>query len=182
MTTQKKSPLIFYLLINILVSAVTTLIVLWIWELANPRPELEGIIEADASAVITDQTELFHQGSENEPAIDDVGSSFENQVNDVHIRLVVGAGNLDVEYVEIINQGDKPVDLTGWQLVNQREQVFTFPTMILNSNGTIIIYSKSGINTVMELFWQSDSPIWQSGETVWLKNSNSEIITTYSIP
>jgi hypothetical protein len=72
--------------------------------------------------------------------------------------------------------------MTGWQLVDNEDQRFIFPTLILNNGGAIKVYSKNGNNTVIELYWQADAPVWQSGETVSLLDSSSDLIATYSIP
>jgi len=98
------------------------------------------------------------------------------------IRTVVGAGNLDSEYVEIYNESDGVVDLTGWQLVDEEGDRFTFPALILNIEGAIEVHSKTGEHTVIELYWQADSPIWQPGEIVKLVDAGGNIMATYSIP
>ena len=95
---------------------------------------------------------------------------------------MVGAGNLEVEYVEIYNQSNGAVDLTGWQLLNEAGQRFLFPTLILNSDGAIEVHSKAGKHTVIELYWQAGSPIWKSGEMVTLLDNVGKTMATYSIP
>jgi hypothetical protein len=72
--------------------------------------------------------------------------------------------------------------MTNWQLTDENGQIFTFPTIILNQDGEIKVLSQKGINTVIELYWQSDVPIWESGETARLLDENGSIISTYSIP
>ncbi len=84
----------------------------------------------------------------------------------IAIPTVVGAGNLEMEYVQILNQSDGAINLNGWQIQNGRGQQFTFPAMILNRDGAVEVHSKAGTNTVIELYWQSDTPIWQPGDTV----------------
>ncbi len=76
----------------------------------------------------------------------------------IAIPTVVGAGNLEMEYVQILNQSDGAINLNGWQVQNGRGQQFTFPAMILNRDGAVEVHSKAGTNTVIELYWQSDTP------------------------
>lgn len=171
---KSNSRLILYILINILISAVTTLTVLWIWEKAHPMPDPFQPIPA----TVNQNTE----GTENNSPSDIPSIDLLNENIDVIIRTVVGAGDLNVEYVEIYNQSNGAVDMTGWQLVDNEDQRFIFPTLILNSGGAIKVYSKNGNNTVIELYWQADAPVWQSGETVSLLDSSSDLIATYSIP
>ncbi len=178
---NKKSRLLFYLLLNILISAGVTLTILWIWDLIHPYPEdsttLTGTSSEQTSLSQSDQTPSDTQDQSEDSTI-----AFINENIEIDIYTIVGAGNLDVEYVEIRNQSQGPIDLTGWQLVDEKEQTFTFPALILNSGGAIKVLSKQGINTVIELYWQSDSPIWQSGETARLLNAVGETIITYAIP
>ena len=175
---KKSSPLLRLILLNIFISTVTTLTVLWLWERAHPRPEI-GVVTENV------ETRLNLTPLSEEPTTDsitDLDLVFTNEDITINIRTIVGAGNLDVEYVEIVNQGENPANLTDWQLVDEADNAFTFPTLILNSGGALKIFSKAGSNTVIELYWQSDVPIWQPGETASLLNTDGEVVTSYSIP
>jgi len=178
---RKNARIFVYILLNIFISAATVLLVLWIWEQVHPTPRLE-------------QEGAFIPGAESDPAdtndrtpVEQRGDpsstlSFVTDEVQVTIHTIVGPGNLDVEYVEIRNQSQGPIDMTNWQLTDQDGNVFVFPTLILNQGGAIKVLSKAGNNTVIELYWQSDTSIWQSGETASLLNADGEIIATYSIP
>lgn len=174
---RKFSHLFIFILVNILIAAITTLTVLWLWERAHPRPEVSQIGNASETTVDLTQ-EVLHE--DISPVVSEMDLANENiQIN---IRTIVGAGNLAVEYVEIVNQGQNPADLTDWKLIDEEGQQFTFPALILNSGGAIKVLSKTGTNTVIELYWQRDSPVWQPGETAHLLNPADEIITSYLIP
>lgn len=178
---KNSTRLITIIIINIIISAVTTLTVLWLWDLAHPRPSViqpTGPAAAENSA-LSEQEEAPNTEIEPslEPAIEYASSNTQ-----VTIRVIVGAGNLEVEYVEILNESAEAVDLTGWLLVDENGHQFTFPALILNGGGAIKVLSKTGDNTVIELYWQADAPIWQSGETATLLNAGGETIATYSLP
>lgn len=175
---RNRSRLIGFVLLNILVSAVTTLTVLWAWERAHPRPELGVVSEGSNS---TQTTLIAPEYLDHDSSLDPI-VEINNEDILVKIRAIVGAGDLALEYVEIINQGENPANLTAWQLVDENGHTFTFPALILNSGGAIKILSRTGTDTVIELYWQSDEPLWQSGETARLFNAVGELITTYSIP
>jgi hypothetical protein len=171
----KRSRILLFILLNIIVSAATTLSVLWIWERAHPRPEVRT---TGSESAPSPNAEIPGAAPDQaEPAVE-----FSNQDINIDIRTIVGAGDLAVEYVEIINRGDNPADLTAWQLRDENENEFTFPALILNSSGAIKVLSKTGTNTVIELYWQADTPIWQSGETARLINTAGELMASYSIP
>lgn len=170
----KSTRAMLFVLVNIIVSVGVTLTVLFLWERAHPRPEV--ILPGSQADIANDPV-----GPDQEPAIEPI-TPFNNDDITINIRTIVGAGDLSVEYVEIINQGQNPADLTAWQLVDESGQQFTFPALILNSGGAIKVLSRAGTNTVIELYWQSDAPIWQPGETARLLNASSEIVTSYTIP
>ena len=173
---MKKNPkLLSYILLNILISAATTLTVLLIWQAVHPLPKPTAFIADDPNP--NSNPEISSTLAENVPTMD-----FVNENISLIIRTVVGAGNLDMEYVEILNQSDGAVDLTNWQLVSDQGSRFTFPALILNQGGAVEVHSKSGINTVIELYWQADTPLWQPGATVTLLDAAGETQATYSIP
>jgi len=178
---KNSTRLITIIFINIIISAVTTLTVLWLWDLTHPLPLVNqptGSPAAENSA-ITQQDEV--PNTEIEPSLEPA-IEFASSNTQVTIRIIVGAGNLDVEYVEILNESEEAVDLSGWLIMDENGHQFTFPALILNSGGAIKVLSKAGTNTVIELFWQAETPIWQSGETASLLNDAGESISTYSIP
>ncbi len=176
---KKKPHLFIFILVNIFVSALTTLGVIFLWERAHPRAAANN--ENNAEIISQTDNEAPRQDQENpEPAL----TLVEDDLS-ITIYAVVGAGNLDAEYVEIRNLSSGAVDPAGWQLVDEDGHSFTFPSSpswVLNSGGAVKILSKKGNNSVIELFWQSDGPIWQSGETASLLDADGNIIATYSIP
>ena len=178
---KKRSRIFPYILLNIFISALTVLVVLWIWERTHPSPQLAG-----ERAFVPEANSSTPSINAEDPSIPDEDPAAaltfvtEDVLADIH--AIVGPGNLEVEYVEIHNQSQGSIDMTGWQLTDQDGQAFVFPSLILNQGGAVKVLSKKGNNTVIELYWQSEVPIWQSGETASLLNADGETITTYSIP
>ena len=177
---KNRIPLLAYLLLNVFIAAATTLTVLWLWERNNPH------LSQPQTPISTISNNLENTQSQNttptletniEPAI-----TFVNNEADVLIRKVVGASDLAMEYVEIYNQSNGPVDLTDWQLIDEDGNNFFFPALILNNEGAIKVYSRKGTNSVIELHWQADTPIWSPGESVTLLDDQDNRIATYSIP
>jgi hypothetical protein len=172
---KSKKSLLFYILLNILISAGTTLIVLLVWQAAHPAPEIVSPIlptnTTDPSGSVDDVLPT------SQPTL-----TFMEEDIQITIRSVVGAGNLEMENVQILNESEGAVNLNGWQLQNGRGAHFTFPAMILNQNGAVEVHSKAGTNTVIELYWQSDTPIWQPGDTVTLVDIDGTVQATYQIP
>ena len=174
----RKSRTFIFIIINIVVSVSATLTVLWLWKRAHPYPDFSlSSAPSNGTQPMISQNPVSDQNSNVNPE-----PSFPNQDLKVHIRTIVGAGDLNVEYVEIINQGQNPANLTNWQLINEDGKEFTFPALILYSDGAVKVLSKAGTDSIIELFWQADAPIWHSGETARLVDAVGETMATYSIP
>lgn len=176
---MRKTPrIILFIFLNIIISAGVTLSVLWVWEQLHPQPKLN---QANLNSE-TPKTAQSTAWNLDQISPIELSSSITNEDISIQIRTIVGAGDLSVEFSEIINRGENPADLTSWQLLDEDGNVFAFPALILNSNGAIKVFSKDGVDSVIELFWQSDKPIWQSGETARLLNAAGELINSYTIP
>jgi hypothetical protein len=98
------------------------------------------------------------------------------------LEAVVGVGNLNLEYILIRNNGEEVVNLAGWQLIGSEGEVYTFPNLRLNQDGAVRLYSKSGTDSVIELYWGAEEALWSPGEQVALKDSTGKIYSTYQVP
>jgi hypothetical protein len=172
--------LIFYIILNIFISAATILTVLWLWECTHPGPESAQM----PAGTVVEETGISSSESISASQSTSIPDEIEWEVENpqIDIRTVVGVGNIDLEYIEVFNQSEGAVNMTGWQIVDESENRFTFPVLILNNGGSVKIYSKAGDDTVIELYWQAETPIWQSGETVRLLDADGNTAATYSIP
>lgn len=104
---------------------------------------------------------------------------------EVVIESVVGAGDLETEHVSLENQGQAQLPLSGWRIEDGRGNVFVFPPssqFILYPGGGVDIYTRSGVNNVSQLYWGLTQPVWTSGATVTLRDSQGGIQATYQIP
>lgn len=173
-----RSHVFLFILLNVFISATVTLTVLWLWERAHPRPDVSALrIESNSEPNLQSPPQQVNNQLDQEFLFE-----ISNEDIEINIYSIVGASDLEIEYVQIINQGKNRADLTGWQLADETGQKFTFPVFLLNSGGAVKVISKSGTNTAIEIFWQADQPIWQSGETARLFNAAGELITSYTIP
>lgn len=100
----------------------------------------------------------------------------------VIIETVIGAGILEAERVLIKYQGPGELSLTGWRLESPQGQTFVFPPLILFSGGAVNVYTKSGTNTVVDLFWGLEEAIWSPGTTVTLRDGQGIVRATYQVP
>jgi micrococcal nuclease len=80
--------------------------------------------------------------------------------------------DLNEEWVEVANRGERPVDLTGWGVQDESSSHrFAFPCgFSLPPGATVRIHSGEGRATATDLYWgASGSAIWNNdGDTVFL--------------
>lgn len=164
MTSWKRS--LPFLLLNIVISAVTTLLVLTWWEQSH-RTALPASQSSPTAAATLDAS-----AGATQPATGDYHIVVEN---------VFGAGDLANEVVVIRREGDSDLALTGWKLRDESGKEYTFPNLTLK-NGAIRVYTRSGTDSVIELFWGQKEAIWQAGELVTLVDPQGTLQASYRIP
>lgn len=224
--------LLFYLLLNVFVSACTTFAVLLAWDRTHPvsggliqfsferRTEQSpqatqagvapAVVELEARPTAT-RVYVAYQVKEGDD-IDSVAQAFgispeelmaENgyqtkqlapgevlrvpqggpdpQAATVKIESVIGAGDLEVERVLLKKDGEGEVYMAGWKLEDDQGNLFTFPDLTL-LGGAVNVYTRSGNNTVVDLYWGQSQAVWQSGKTVTLRDALGVARDTYPIP
>jgi hypothetical protein len=155
--------LILYLLLNAFVSAcVISGILFWYDRDYRARSEsaVPANVQGDAPAAIFD------------PNID----------IPIEIVSIVGTGTVNAEWVIIRNAGNEPINLSSWQLQDSDRHVFTFPNLTLNTGGAVQIHTISGTNTVIDLYWGLNDPVWESGEEAQLLDPSGNVRAVYTVP
>ena len=86
--------------------------------------------------------------------------------------------NLNDEYVVIKNYGNEVVDMTGWTLSDEANNVYTFPSdFVLGATAKVTVYSGVGNNTQDKLYWGSNVPIWNNDhDTAYLKDAEGNLV------
>jgi hypothetical protein len=100
----------------------------------------------------------------------------------VSITKVVGEGSLETERVELQYRGNGELSLAGWRVDDGLGHVYIFPQLTLYQGGAISLNTRTGQDTVVDLYWGLTSPLWASGKTVYLYNADHELQSTYTIP
>jgi LysM repeat protein len=102
---------------------------------------------------------------------------------DIQITQVVGAGQLTEEAVSISNLGSRPAALLNWRLIDAEGHIYTFGQVTLFGDGAaIVVHTESGQDGSSDLYWGQEQPVWQSGETVTLQDSEGTVQATYQVP
>lgn len=163
---ESRKRLTRYLVINVIVSALTTLAVLLIWNrLTAPQPPegLEDVLNTPAAEA----------GPTATPGV------FADQLA---INAIIGAGALENERVQIEHVGDRDVSLEGWQLRDADGNRYSFPALVLHPGAALTLYSHQGDDSVTELFWDRDTAVWESGELAQLVDPDGDVQFEYVVP
>jgi hypothetical protein len=100
----------------------------------------------------------------------------------VIIDTVIGAGVLENERVLLRRTGDGELSLAGWQLTDGMGNEYIFPQLTLYKDGAINLNTRTGQNTVVDLFWGLNSPIWRSGKIISIYDPQNNLRATYALP
>ena len=159
--------LFLYLLLNVFVSACVTGSILF-WYDRTYRATLAPLPQAAAPA----QGETVAP-VETLPPDADVP---------VEIVSVVGAGTLSAEVVVVRYNGEGELGLANWQLKDDNGNTFTFPQLILYTDGAVQVHTAPGSDTVVDLYMGLRDPIWESGEVAKLFDPQDNLRAIYRIP
>lgn len=100
----------------------------------------------------------------------------------VEIVSVVGAGTLSTEVVVVRYNGGGELGLANWQLKDSNGNTFTFPQLILYTDGAVQVHTASGSDTVVDLYMGLRDPIWESGEVASLYDPQDNLRAVYRVP
>ena len=159
--------LFLYLLLNVFVSACVTGAILF-WYDRNYRASLAPV----SVAVVT---------AGRETAVSDDALLPDAEIL-IEIVSVVGAGTLDTEVVVVRYNGEGELGLANWQLKDENGNTFTFPQLILYTDGAVQVHTVSGSDTVVDLYMGLRDPIWESGEVAKLFDPQDNLRATYRVP
>jgi hypothetical protein len=157
-----------YLLLNVLVSACVTSAILF-WYHQNYRSVSQSSLPA--AVPLVNQNVSAPQVTLDPQA-------------DIPVELVsvIGAGTLSAEWVVVSYTGEDQINLANWELRDEDKNVFVFPQLILHQSGAVQIHTASGTNTVIDLYWGENEPVWQSGEEAQLVDPSGTVRARYKVP
>lgn len=155
-----------YLILNIIVSAVTVMVVLAIWQKAQ-----QASLEREFSRTTATLEPVRSQSTLPPLSIDTI-----------EIQTIVGIGDLENERVQLVSVAKEVVDLSGWGISGGKGQVYRFPAVKLYPGGSINLFSKSGVDTSIALYWNQPTAVWMSGDKVKLIDPDGNTRSEYRIP
>lgn len=88
--------------------------------------------------------------------------------------------NPNGEWLELVNGGSAPVDLTGFTLKDEANHIYTFPEMLLQPGQGLRLYSGQGHNRHDTLYWglQGDSVWSNTGDTAYLRDPEGRLVNS----
>jgi len=158
--------LVYYLLLNVFVSATVTVGILF-WYDRNYRAVTQPSVLQAASA----------SGD-----VDPVSTL--NPQTDIAVKItsIVGAGTLNSEIVVVKFEGEGELDLASWQLKDEDGNIFKFPQLTLYPNGAVQVHTVTGTDTVIDLYWGLGDAVWSSGENARLFDAQGNLRAVYRVP
>ena len=174
-TPNRRASCLIYLLINIIVSAATTLVVLVLWQRAHPLPTVPsaGVTTPQANVTATFPAAATEIVAPQATLL--AGQVIMTIVN------VISAGTLSNEVVLIKNSSAFSIPLASWQLEDGQGNNYVFPALELNPDGAIQVHTGPGTDTAIDLYWNRDAAVWQVGMTVTLRDNQGTVRSTYAI-
>lgn len=93
----------------------------------------------------------------------------------VRIASVNSAGQRQREVVTIVNEGGDAVNVENWVIQNSRGFSFKLPNITVFKDGFVNVYSTSGTNTPTDVFMRQNDSVWQTGDTITLVKDGQPI-------
>lgn len=195
-----RSKLILYILLNIVVSAATTLTVLFVWDYTHkidpvvaPQASMGAVAtlpavvnNPPAANPVTATPETGNQPAVYQPTLEPTGTLPPAGEPVIQIVSVVGAGDAQSEVVLLKRVGTGNVRMVGWKLVSEDGSIgYTFPEqpeLILYQDGAVQVHTGAGDNTATDVYWNRTDPAWKPGELIKLLDDAGAERATYRVP
>lgn len=186
---RPRSRLPLYLLLNVIVSAITTLVVLVIWDSLRGPDQTQLVLPLIAPTVTVQG--VLPATTAQSPAVEEASTPAPTATLPpldtpvIEILSVVGPGDLDQEVVLLRRIGEGNLRMSGWHLESSGGVKYIFaeyPELILYKDGAVQIYSRAGTDTATEIFWNRTEAAWKSGETIKLIDPEGNERATYLVP
>jgi LysM repeat protein len=100
---------------------------------------------------------------------------------DVVIQDVLFPGDVTREAVFIVNQGAR-LDMQGWTLSDENDNVYTFPQLELFPDGGVTVHTGVGEDEANDLYWGLSVAVWgEPTDTATLRNPLGEVESEFPI-
>jgi LysM repeat protein len=90
-------------------------------------------------------------------------------------------GDLEREYLRLLNTGGE-VSMEGWTLDDGEDHEYQFPDFTFFESGAVLIHTRAGEDTTIDLYWGLEQPVWLPGKVITLRDAQGNIQDTFRIP
>lgn len=135
--------------------------------------------EDESSSVSMVTRENKTERSEGEETdSDEIGSETSVVSSSAEPVVYISALSLQDEWVAVTNKEPSPLSLKSWKIEDEgSKHIYTFPSFTLDSQATVTLYTGEGTDTASELYWGSDSQVWNNdGDTAYLSDASGELV------
>ncbi|ASJ10802.1 hypothetical protein A3L12_05555 [Thermococcus sp. P6] len=86
--------------------------------------------------------------------------------------------DVEGEYVLITNRGIVEVDMSGWQLKDEKNHAYTFPPgFVLKAGASVRVHTGSGGDNSTDLYWGWNQAVWNNdGDTAYLYDAGGKLV------
>jgi micrococcal nuclease len=91
------------------------------------------------------------------------------------------AENLNDEYVVFEYDGNTSVNMTDWWVLDEANNEYRFQDFVLAEGFTATLYTGSGTDTILKLYWGSSKPIWNNdGDSLYLRDAEGFLVAYHT--
>jgi micrococcal nuclease len=91
------------------------------------------------------------------------------------------AENLAAETVTLRNEGDRPLDLSGWSVADATGKTYTFESgPELASGESVVLHTGRGTDGPSDRYWGRSAPVWNNdGDVVTVRDDAGRVVVTH---
>jgi len=116
------------------------------------------------------------------PTSTDVPTAVESPRRRLDIVQIIAPGDITMEAIEIENVSGANIDMTGWKVKNKAGVTFTFPELTMFAGRRIVLFTRTGNTTPLNLFWGRANALWgDSTEVITITDDKDQVQLTYPI-
>jgi LysM repeat protein len=100
----------------------------------------------------------------------------------IEVSQVISPGDITSEGVEIRNISGGVIQMQNWTLSDGTGLKFTFPDYRMFPGGRVTVYTKSGTNTPIVLYWGQSRAVWgDSNQTITITDTKGQVQATSDV-
>lgn len=100
----------------------------------------------------------------------------------LRVASFIGNGVLGTEAVQIANDSDLAINLQGWRLEKESGPAYVFDSISLLPGSGVVLYTGSGADTSVALYWNQTALQWETGNVARLINPQGQEMSRLAAP